>query len=250
MYRSTPPPRSGVSEAQYKSRKAAAATPIFDGGGAVGLAPSFSVPDLGSIEPDTPGVIKSFAGLDETCAHVIPSDQALAVGPTTPFVVQVINSCITVMQMGVIQSGFPKTLNAFFKNAPASAFLGDPRAVYDARFSRFVVLADDFNTGIIYVAISQSSTPLGAWWLYSFTVPGSVSGDFPDFPTLGVDHDIVYIGSTLFHANNTFTSVVMFLPRGKMYAGQALGTWFYASNFTVGGVQVDTLQPAFSYKTP
>jgi len=61
---------------------------------------------------------------------------------------------------------------------------------------------------------------------------------------MGVDDDIIYLGATLFHSNNTFTSVVSFLPRSKMYAGQAIGSFSYGFNFRVGAVQVDTLQPA------
>jgi hypothetical protein len=41
-----------------------------------------------------------------------------------------------------------------------------------------------------------------------------------------------------------------FLPRAKMYVGAALGTWNYGFNFNVGGTEVDSVQPAFSWTTP
>jgi hypothetical protein len=211
-----------VSEAVYKARKAAAAAgPSVYGPAETGAAPQLNFSDLG----ESPVLGQSFAGLDENCFGVIPSDQALAASPT--YVVQVINSCITVLNKvsGATQTGFPKTLNAFF-NAP-SAFLGDPRALYDQKFGRFVVMAEDFNTGLMHMNISQTNNPLGAWWSYTLSMPTAVAGDFPDFPTMGVDHDIIYLGATLFHSNNTFTSVVSFLPRGKMYVGQAIGSFTF-----------------------
>jgi hypothetical protein len=246
--RAAPPPRSGVSEAVYRARKAAAAatTPMF--GGEVGGAPAAAPLDFtGSIGIETPGASKSFAGLDETCAGVIPSDHALAVSPT--FVVQIINSCITVLNKttGATQLGFPKGLRAFFTLAPATAFLGDPRALYDQKFNRFVLLAEDFNTGLMYVNISKTNSPLGAWWQYVLSIPTAVATDFPDFPTLSVDRNILYLGATVFHPNNTFTSVMGFYPRAKMYAGQAIGAFTFGFNFNVGGVEVDTLQPALTY---
>jgi hypothetical protein len=244
-----PPPRSGVSEAVYRARKAAAAAAAPMYGGEVGGPPAAAPLDSTQfpIGIETPAATKSFAGLNENCGGVIPSDQALAASPT--YVVQVINSCITVLNKtgGATQLGFPKSLLAFFTLAPRTAFLGDPRALYDQKFNRFVVLAEDFNSGLMYVNISQTINPLGGWWQYVLSIPTAVSTDFPDFPTLSVGRDILYLGATLFHLNNTFTSAVGFYPRAKMYAGQAIGTFNFGFNFNVGGVEVDTLQPALTY---
>ncbi len=237
--RAVPAPRSGVSEEVYRARKAAVAKMGASAASAaqIGSAPLFPSDDL----LRTPGTSKSLEGVDESaCGWWIPSDHALAVGPT--YVVQVLNECITVMDsLGVVQTGFPKSLQTFFA---ASGSIFDPRAVWDPYKSRYII---SVTTGSRwYIAVSKTKDPRGAWWIYTIanTSVGLQSGDFIDFDTLGQDKDIVFVGATIFPATGGTGNRMLFLPKAKMAAGQALGTWYYGLNFNLGGAQLDAIQPA------
>ena len=236
--KATPPPRSGVPETVYKARKAAVATLPPAGPTAPAAAPA----SPGNVFLMTPAVSKALEGIDEaTCGWWIPSDHALAVGPT--YVVQVLNECIGVTDKnGVVQTGFPKSLQTFF-GAAGSIF--DPRAVWDPYRSRYIITAIDGAKW--FIAMSKTSNPVtGGWWIYTIpnTLLGLQSNDFVDFDTLGQDKDVVYAGATIFPAAGGVANRMMFLPKAKMASGQALGTFYYGLNFTYNGLQLDSIQPA------
>ncbi len=238
--KAAPAPRSGVPEEVYRARKAAVAGSSHTGNVPAELGPAPSLPDDDFLM--TPGTSKNIQGLDEpTCGWWIPSDHALAVGPT--YVVQVVNECLTVMNTsGVVQTGFPKSLQTFFG---ASGSIFDPRAVWDPYKSRYIISA---TSGTKWrIAVSKTSNPVtGGWWIYTIsnTAVGLQSGDFIDFDTLGQDKDIIYVGATIFPAAGGMGNRMLFLPKAKMAAGLALGTWIFGFNFNVGGVQLDSIQPA------
>ncbi len=136
-----PRPRSGVSDAVYQTRKQAAylaslMRPAIN----AGPAPS-RVPTDDSSGLFTPGAFTAFQGQVES--GLTPSDMGLAA--SNNYVVQVVNATIAVYdKTGVLQTGFPKSLNTFF-GLPSSAFTFDPRALYDWVNTRFIVIADENN---------------------------------------------------------------------------------------------------------
>lgn len=237
--KAVPPPRSGVSEEVYRARKAAVAglAPAGNAPGEVGNAPA--LPDDAFMM--TPGVTRNFEALDEqACGWWIPSDHALAVGPT--YVVQVLNECLTVMNAyGVVQTGFPKSLQTFFA---ASGSIFDPRALWDPYRSRYLISATDGSRW--YIAVSKTNNPVtGGWWVYTIpnTWVGLQSSDFIDFDTLGQDKDIIYVGATIFPAAGGMGNRMLFLPKAKMVSG--LGFSFtYGFNFRYANLPVDAIQPA------
>lgn len=238
--RATPPPGTGVPEAVYRARKAAVANMISaaEVPGEMGVAPA--LPDDAFLM--TPGSSKSLEGIDESmCGWWIPSDHALAVGPT--YVVQILNECIRVTDKnGVVQAGFPKSLQTFFG---ASGSIFDPRAVWDPYKSRYIISA--ISGSAWYIAVSKNNNPvIGGWWYYTIpnTMVGLSSGDFIDFDTLGQDKDIVYVGATIFPAAGGLSNRMLFLPKAKMVAGQALGTFWFGLNFSYSGQILDAIQPA------
>jgi hypothetical protein len=240
-----PAPRAGVPEAVYRARKAQAAqaTSVFSGE-SIGDAPAAS--NGGDAGRETPSATENHEGMNLSQCGFIPSDHALAVGST--YALQALNSCVLVINKntGAIAAGFPKSMNAFFGIGGSSTF--DPRALFDATRNRFVVMAEQYNssTGFatMWIAISRTSNPTGLWWVYGVGVDTAVAGDFPDFPTLGLDKDILYLCATVFKNAGGLTDVCKFLPKAKMYAGQAIGTYFFGFNFNVGGVNLDAVQPA------
>lgn len=238
-----PHPRGGISEEEYNKRKAEAARSanFANPTGVVGAAPS--LPQAGV---QTPGASPVFPGLQQQ-GGILPSDMALAVSPT--WVVQAVNSQITVLsKTGVTQAGFPKALGGaggFFPGATTD--IGDPRAFYDWRYNRFVIVADDFTGGRMWLAASQTSDPRGLWRTYSFAPWGAANCrnaamNCPDFPMIGFDDDTIYLSLNFFPSTGGVSDWVLLLPRAKIYAGQGFGFNFFF-DLSWGGILVDTVQP-------
>lgn len=72
--------------------------------------------------------------------------------------------------------------------------VGDPRAHWDSTAQRYVILATDFTRSrSIWVAVSDTADPTGAWLKFSFqTDLGADAGRWPDYPTLGFDQNGYY----------------------------------------------------------
>lgn len=238
-------PAAGIGEQQYQARKARAATaPFTTKGASEPPAPAPARP----IGLETPGARKNFNGGDETCSNLTPADMGIAAARNV--VLQLVNSCIYIFNgNGVLSVGYPKSFNAFL-GLPASADTFDPRALYDAVANRFITTIDQFdvanNQGFVWVSVSATSDPRGAWFHYRMQF-GS-QGSAPDFPTLGQDRHGIYIGANVFGAaNGNFTSFqqnqVDLLPKAAMYRGAGFNFRFF-TNLNVGGVNVDSTQPA------
>jgi hypothetical protein len=117
----------------------------------------------------------------------LPPDPNIAVGED--YIVQVVNVEIAVFSKasGAMQSGYPKTLSSLW--APlggncATQNAGDPIAQYDAAADRWLItqlgsLSAPYSQCI---AVSQSSDPTGAYYLYSY----SFGNNLNDYTKLGV----------------------------------------------------------------
>ncbi len=240
----TPPkPRTGVDEAEYQRRKDAAAKNFLQLAPTNDTGPAPILPQPGKL---TPGATLISPGLQQV-GGIVPSDMALAVSPS--WVVQVVNSQILVTdKTGVVQAGFPKALGGvggFFSGATTDT--GDPRAFFDWKSNRFVVVADDFTGGRIWLAASSTADPRGLWNVYSFNPWGAsncrAAGQAcQDFPMIGFDDDTLYLSLNLFPAAGGVSDWVLLLPKAKIYAnaGFSYNFWF---NLSWGGVLVDTVQP-------
>ena len=96
---------------------------------------------------------------------------------------------------------FSKTSGTLQEWTDTATFFGasvpaDPRIIYDQQCQRWIAcIADkaDQNRNV-RLAVSRSSDPSGLttnWDKYTLPVAGS--GYYPDFPTLGVDANGIYI---------------------------------------------------------
>ena len=79
---------------------------------------------------------------------------AIAVGPT--YELQVVNDCMAVFnRSGVLQAGFPKSLNTFFglsaNNFQTGQFTSDPRAFYDNVAGRYI--SANYRDTIVFTVI-------------------------------------------------------------------------------------------------
>jgi len=122
---------------------------------------------------------------------------------------------------------FAHPVNGFFSKPLVSIF--DPRLVFDPYTQRFVLIAlerDKPNgTGFIHIAVSESADPLGAWHVFKTGVP-TASAWHPDYPSLAVDRQAVYIGANLFIGDPAPTDP----PDALLYRAIAKSTLFSPTN--------------------
>ncbi len=196
----------------------------------------------------TPGTTVSFlGGSEENCGFWIPSDHALAA--SSVYEVQVLNACIYVYNnSGTVLKG-PVDLATFF--GAAGDAVGDPRALYDWRNSRFMIVAEDFTANNILVAATKTSNPTGNWWIYTISAnAGGLQGS-ADFPMIGQtvqeqgssNFGGLYISWDRFGSSGFVDDVVWILPKDKIYSGAGF-SFHYFYNLNVNGTTVDHVQPA------
>ena len=70
------------------------------------------------------------------------------------------------------------------------------RAVlFDQHSGRWIITVDDFNTRC-YLAVSTTSSATGSWFKTNFVMSqGDDAGRWPDYPTLGVDANGIYVSA-------------------------------------------------------
>ncbi|NOT02018.1 MAG: hypothetical protein HOP29_15495 [Phycisphaerales bacterium] len=185
-----------------------------------------------------PQIDKSFIG--EDLLNSIPPDTTGAIGPN--HYVETVNSVIAIYNRttgGLISA---MTLNAFH---PGSS--GDPRVLFDHHSQRWIVIITDFDANArIYLAVSQTSSPTGVWFKDNFvTAQGSDAGKWPDYPTLGVDANGIYIAAFMVGGANGMT--IWALDKAPLIApSPSLGTITAFRLLPFEGA----IQPAHTYGTP
>jgi hypothetical protein len=102
------------------------------------------------------------------------------------------------------------------------------------------------------VGASQTSNPLGRWWVWAldFSVDGSnASANWADYPMLGVDNQAVYIGTNQFRFSGGFAyGKVRILNKAELYAGSALRWWDYWDLTEPDGSKAFTVHPTRHYR--
>ncbi|MGD8453424.1 MAG: hypothetical protein PVJ57_16550 [Phycisphaerae bacterium] len=138
--------------------------------------------------PRPPTMVTSYQGVIRGDAGSLsyPPDTDGAVGPN--HYVITVNRNFAVYDRETGQEQLNILLGAFL---PGSN--GDPRVLFDHHSGRWIVLVSDFNaTASIYLAVSLTDDPLGDWFKTSFvTAQGSDTGNWPDYPTLGVNDSMI-----------------------------------------------------------
>ena len=269
-----PRPRAGGTEQQYAALKAQAAQLRFE---IPNLKPMSGPPasaQAGSIPASagTEGVLTPVASVafygnaqgsyKTACGGWFPADMGLAVGDTDVGVVQVNNACISVFsKSGVLQAGYPKSLYSFF-GQPSTAFIGEPRALYDWANHRYIILSDEYNctSGCWFylVAVSAGDDPTGTYYIYNLPVsfpPDNLGGGVSrvlSLPRLGQDRQAIYVASNVWTECCSGNAEIysgeewLLLPKSAMYAGTG---FTYNVIDKPGGLGLDSSQPAnvFSY---
>jgi hypothetical protein len=195
---------------------------------ALPLTPEPNVGVFGGIAPSFASV-KGFVGVfggENVKANGFdpePPDQGLAVNNNVAadfvnLVIQFFNATT-----GAAMTG-PIAASKFFL-LPSSDFLSDTQVFFDPTTSRWFFDIIDVTTNDFAVAISQTSNPLGKYFVYnhlsdiSAKVKGCGVSCLPDYPKAGYDANGFYITADLFHGLTFVESAVYALPKSKLEAG-------------------------------
>ena len=137
-----------------------------------------------------PELVQDFQGVirGDNGQFSFPPDTCGAVGES--HFIEVVNTNYRVWGKANGNLVASSSLSSFLPGAS-----GDPRVVWDPHAERWIVMATNFNNAI-QIAVSTTSSATGSWFKTSFIAStGSDTGCFPDYPTLGVDEDGIYIGA-------------------------------------------------------
>ncbi len=176
-----------------------------------------------SARPRMPSPIKSFQGMSwATTAGYSPADPNGDVGPN--HYVQMVNASVAVYdKSGTLLAG-PTALSAFWTGTGTPCDgndRGDPVVLYDEAANRWLISQFIYQAdGPPYyecVAISTSPDPTGTWYEYAFQTS---TGDWPDYPKLGVWDDAYYMTANMFDGSQVFQGVgVWAFERDAMLTG-------------------------------
>jgi PKD repeat protein len=175
--------------------------------------------EMGFRNPANKAPIKNWAGLSATGFR--PQDPSGAAGPNhyiqsingTPFRIYDKNTGANLL-----------TANIGTLWSPATPNDGDPIIMYDSYADRWFISQFGQSGNAIYIAISQTSDPTGAYYTYTFNSP-----QFPDYLKFSVWADGYYMTS------NQGTDKIYVFERDQMLAGNPSARAVY-TNFTTGPV--------------
>ncbi len=189
----------------------------------------------------TPILLHSFQGVirGDAGSTSYPPDTDGAVGPD--------HYVITVNRNFAV---YDKATGTELTNILLGAFLpesnGDPRVLFDQHSQRWIVIVTDFSaTARIFLAVSLTDDPMGDWFKTSFaTDEGSDEGNWPDYPTLGVDASGIYTAAYMVGDGNMTIFAINKAP-------------LLATPPTLGNITAfrqlpweGAIQPAHTYGTP
>ncbi len=170
----------------------------------------------------------SFTGATINDSGFIPPDTQGAAGPTQ--LVETLNGVYSVYsKTGAVVAR--TSLDTFFNTAlsaggggTVTGFSFDPRIAYDGQSQRFFVAGDDNAQGVnsFIVAVSNSSDATAGW--KAWKVAADPTGKrWMDYPTLGLNHDGVYLGGNLFPITgsgvNTSLTDILVIPKSDLTSG-------------------------------
>jgi PKD repeat protein len=198
-------------------------------------------PDVASYPALAPGTTRSpltpqttatsFSGATLADTRSFPPDSMGAAGPSQ-FIVAVNGRIRTFNKTNGVADGVMNVDTDVFFNSvmtpPATNnFTSDPRIRYDRLSGRwFIIMIDVPNmTGTspnrVMVAVSDGPviTPSSVWTFYYFrhdqVSPAGDTGEFADYPTLGIDANALYIGVNIFgtRGQGSFDNTTAFVVR-------------------------------------
>src|SRR5258706_9270438 len=187
----------------------------------------------------SPSPSVNYDGLDDipmvdSSYIIIPPDVNGAVGPTK--VMEDLNNNLRIRDKatGVTQLTVGNaTFWAPVTTVADRGALTDPRTVYDPYNCCFIMATQTFGlNGSVLVAVSQTSDPAGAWWLYKFSgLSGSAGGAYQlDYPILGFNKNWATVTINRYTSAGAFSyGIALVLNYPQLRVGAGSGTLFTLS---------------------
>jgi hypothetical protein len=179
---------------------------------------------------------QNFTGSGNSQTYLTPADGNGAIGPK--YFVEFINGAFAVYNKTNGARVLRITDTKFWSNAgpggnggglnfaPSDA-VSDPRVIYDPVSQRWFASQVDYDGDVsdptlesdyYLLAVSDNDDPTGAWHVFAFLADPE-SGNFADFPTLGVDASAVYLAGDMFYGeNNPFGTSLTMIPKADLLA--------------------------------
>lgn len=163
-------------------------------------------------------LIKSFDGASNVDG-LVPPDTHGAVSKSQ--FVEITNSHLDIYSKSNPATHTSKSLAAFFGYFAQTIF--DPRVLYDSTWNRWIVTAEAFPESSTlqrqFIAISKTASATGSFFIYNFNVT-FFTGDFWDFPQVGMDQDAVIMTANIFDSSNASKGADCFaVAKARLYNG-------------------------------
>ncbi|MBO0879523.1 MAG: hypothetical protein J2P17_03955 [Mycobacterium sp.] len=173
-----------------------------------------------------------------------PPDSNATIGPNA--ILETVNLEFAVYsKTGSLQ--FRTSLNNFLGTPDG---LSDPRAVYDPTWNRWEFSLTDTSSPSLWLVYSQTSDPLGAWWIYHVGFPFA-QGSIVDYPQVGMNDVSFFYTSNNFDPNENYLNSTAFsVPKARVYNGFGWGAGLPGVNFNttpaiVGGYPTQQTNATF-----
>lgn len=174
-------------------------------------------------------------------------------------VVTVVNSKLVVLNKGSNRNPETHVFSDFV--LPGYERTTDPRVAYD-RLSRrwfivFLAIRDASpRDAKLYLLVSLTSNPRNppagsGWCVYPFQPDGITTATFPDFPTLGINNEGVYIGSHITGHDDHISrrTSVLAIPKVPLLSCSSVASWDKGDVRDIDGNITGTIQPAVELDT-
>ena len=196
----------------------------------------------------------NFAGIPTTTW--IPPDCTMAAGPQ--HVLLSVNSSIAIHNKTSGVVALQRTLTQWFSNVVQGMTIFDPKALYDQHAGRWVLLAvavqNNPRNSLHLLSVSNSADPLGPWRNYRFdaTRDGvTPTGNWADFPALGVDNQAFYVTSNMFAFGGGFQySKIRVIPKAGPYSGGSAPFFDFVRMKNADNTMAFTIQPCHTFGAP
>lgn len=234
-----------IGEQEYQQLKALAAAGYASG---EERAPMEAAP-----APQAPPVLKgvNFDGVDRNGAasdigggpatfdvpdtHGAAGRSFLVSGQSHSYYVQATNSHVNIYDVNTVTGARTQvksvSLNSFFgylkPTFPNPQFCLNPRVIYDQVWNRWLICAaalpESSTMMRFFFAVSQTSNPTGAFYIYNTNVTFGVADRFWDFPQAGMDQDaVIFTGNWFVDSTSQFIDGRMItIAKAIIYNGRS-----------------------------
>ena len=208
-----------------------------------------------SLEPSAaPTASTNFSGIAAT--GWIPPDCTMAVGPS--HVMLSVNSSVAVHNKVGGAVVLQRTLTQWFSNVVSDQTIFDPKLLYDQHAARWVLLAVAFrtnpNASVFLLSVSATANPLGQWRNYALDAmkDGTTStGNWADFPALGVDAHALYLTANMFAFGGGFQyAKIRIVPKAGPYSGGPAPFFDLVKMQNPDNSMAFTVQPCHTFGAP